>query len=211
MNAVLSPVGHPLHAIDGGQRLLAEIVVIDVDEPLIHAAENHRRLAAPTVRVAVRIFFLMHQRGLCAKQLQHGLVGLTLAILFEDGFAEQIGGHLLGHRQVVGVGKLAVVIHGAIDWQAVGAAEMIVIHAVPGRDVHEAGARAVLHKVITGKKIGRFVDEGMAILERADCLAGERFDFLGALPAARLGHLWQQRALDDIHLAIDAHFFVGEP
>ena len=98
LDAVLAPVGHPLHTVDGVQRLLAEIVVVDVDEPLVHAAENHRRFAAPTVRVAVRVILLMHQRGLIAQQFQHGLVGLALAVLFEDGFAEQVSGHLLCQR-----------------------------------------------------------------------------------------------------------------
>ena len=60
-DSVLAPAGHPVHFVDGGERLLTEILVIDLDEPLIHRPENHRRLTAPTVRVAVRILLVIHQ------------------------------------------------------------------------------------------------------------------------------------------------------
>ena len=44
-----------------------------------------------------------------------GLVGLTLAFLLEDGFAEQGGGHLFGCGEVGGVSKPAVVVDGAVN------------------------------------------------------------------------------------------------
>src|SRR5206468_3029256 len=51
--------------------------------------------AAPAVGVAVVIILLM-QEGLVEPQfMQHGFVGLALAMLFENGFAEHVGRHLL--------------------------------------------------------------------------------------------------------------------
>ena len=64
MDAVLPPGRHPVHLVDGLKGLLAKILVVNLDKPLVHAAKNHGRLTAPTVRVAVGVTLLMHQRGL---------------------------------------------------------------------------------------------------------------------------------------------------
>ena len=69
--------------------------VINLDEPLVHRAEDDGRLAAPAMRVAVVIILLVQQRLADAQFVQHGFVGVALAVLFQDGFAEHLGGHLL--------------------------------------------------------------------------------------------------------------------
>ena len=94
---------------------------------------------------------------------------------------------MVGHRKVVGVGEFAVVVDGAINWQAVGAAEVVIVHAVTGSDVDETGAGAVFDKVVAGEKLGGFVNERMAVFKRADFVAVERLNFLDVFPAARFG------------------------
>ena len=96
LDAVLAPVGNPVHRINGGQRLLPEgqgpgstIGVVHANEPLVHSPENDRRLGAPAMGIAVRIIFPAHQRLLLGEQCQHGLVGLRLASLGQGGLAHQ--------------------------------------------------------------------------------------------------------------------------
>ena len=47
------------------------------------------------------IIFLMQQRVADAELVQHGFVGVALAVFFQNGFAEHLGGHLLLDRQFV--------------------------------------------------------------------------------------------------------------
>ena len=162
-DAVLAPTGHPVHFVDGGERLLAEILVIDLDEPLIHRPENHRGLAAPTVWVAVRILLVMHESIESAEERKHGFVGFASTVLFENGLADQLRGHLCLTRQIIGVGEFAGVIDRRINGQAVLAAETVILQTVPGRDVHEPGAGAVLHKRIAGQHGAGLVDERMHV------------------------------------------------
>jgi hypothetical protein len=53
-DALLAPVGHPVHLADLAQRGLAQAGLLHADEPLRRGAEDHRRLVAPAVRIAVR-------------------------------------------------------------------------------------------------------------------------------------------------------------
>ena len=46
-----------------------------------------------------------------AQFVQHDLVRVALAVLFQNGFAQKFGRHLLFHRQIVGVRKRTVVVH----------------------------------------------------------------------------------------------------
>src|SRR5439155_14383024 len=93
-DAVLAPVGNPVDVIDGVECLLAEILMINLDEPLIHRAEDDRRLAAPTVWIAVSVIFPMYQHISVAQELKHSFVRLALAVLFENRFADQFLRHL---------------------------------------------------------------------------------------------------------------------
>jgi hypothetical protein len=76
------------------------------------------------MRVAVVIILLMQQRLADAQFVQHRFVRVALAVFFENGFAEHLGGHLLLDRQIVRVRERAVVVDRRIDRQAVRAAEL---------------------------------------------------------------------------------------
>ena len=209
-DSVLAPAGHPVHFVDGGERLLTEILVIDLDEPLIHRPENHRRLTAPTVWVAVRILLVMHESIESAEERKHGFVGFASTVLFENGLADQLRGHLCLGRQIIGVGEFAGVIDRRINGQAVLAAEPVILQSVPGRDVHKPRAGAILYKRIAGQHWAGLVDERMHVTQLAQFRAGNFLERLDILPAARLGHLGQQRSLEQIRFC--AHFctHVGE-
>src|SRR6202034_2471068 len=69
VHAVASPAGNPLHFLDFGERILAEIFLVEADEPLLGGAEDHRILAAPAVRVAVLEFAFGDARSALLKQL----------------------------------------------------------------------------------------------------------------------------------------------
>ncbi len=109
------------------------------------------------------------------------------------------------------MGKIAVIIHRAVNGQVVRAAKVIIVHTVTGGNVHESRARAVFHKRVAGVELSGFVDERMTIFQGAHGITGERFNLLYIFPAASLGHLGQQRAFNNVRLTIDAHFFVREP
>ena len=87
---------------------------------------------------------------------------------------------------------------------------MVIIHAVPGGDVDEAGACGVVHEVVAFEKLRGLVDKRMAIFESADGVALERFNLVKFFPAARLCHFRQQRALDENHLPIHTHLGIGK-
>ena len=81
---------------------------------------------------------LLVREGVAHAQLvEDGVVGVALAVLFEDGLAEHLGGHLLVGGEVIGVGETAGVVHGRVDGQALAAAEVVVVRAVAGRDVDD--------------------------------------------------------------------------
>src|SRR5437899_11500107 len=55
VDAVAAPSWNPAHAgVDHLERLLAKIVLLHRNKPLIGGAKNHRILAPPAVRVGVR-------------------------------------------------------------------------------------------------------------------------------------------------------------
>ena len=47
-----------------------------------------------------------------AQLVEDGVVGVALAVFFEDGLAEHLGRHLLVGGQVGGVGETTGVVHG---------------------------------------------------------------------------------------------------
>ena len=148
--------------------------MINLDEPLVHRAEDDGRFAAPAVRIAVMIIFLVQQGVAGAEFVQHGFVRVAFAVLFENGFADHFRRHLLLDRQIVRVGELAVVVHRRINRQADCEAEIVVFQAVAGRDVDEAGAGVAGDK-IGGDKLCRCdcrTDAGIATL--ASSFGGKR-------------------------------------
>ena len=75
--------------------------MINLDEPLVHRAEDDGRLAAPAMRVAVVIIFLVQQRVANAEFVQHDFVGVAFAVFFENGFADHLSRHLLLDGQFI--------------------------------------------------------------------------------------------------------------
>ena len=93
------------------------------------------------MRIAVLIIFLVQQGLADAEFVENGLVGVALAVFFQNGFADHFRRHLLFDGQFIRVREAAVVIHGRINWQAVLASEIVVVEAVAGRDMDETRAR----------------------------------------------------------------------
>ena len=69
-HALLAPRGRPFHFLNFLERVLAQIVVLQIDEPLLRGAENHGIVAAPAVRIAVRQFAFADQRAASFEQLR---------------------------------------------------------------------------------------------------------------------------------------------
>ena len=174
--------------------------MVDLDEPLVHGAEDDGRLAAPAMRIAVMVILLVQQRLADAQFVQHGFVRLALAVLFQDGLAEHLGRHLLLFRQVAGESEPPVIVHRRIDGQAVLAAEVVVVQPVARGDVDEAGAGGIVHEAVAGEELPGAVAEGMLVFDLAQVPAVEAADDLIILPAALLGHRRQQQGGDDVLL-----------
>ena len=116
LDSVSAPAGHPIDAVDRSERLIAKPIVVDVDEPLIHRAKNHRRLAAPTVRVAVLVFFFKGQFVPSLEQFDDGFICLASTVLRQDLFTDQFVGNLLFLRQICSAGEASAVIDRRVDW-----------------------------------------------------------------------------------------------
>ena len=61
------------------------------------------------------IILLMQQRMAQTQFVKHGFVGVALAVLFENGFADHLSGHLLFDGQFVRVRESPIVVHGRIN------------------------------------------------------------------------------------------------
>ncbi len=228
LDAVDPPVRNPVHAINFGEsgftkgravllrgqglgRAAARPYhVINLDEPLIHCAKDDRRLAPPTVRVAVMIILLVQQRLAHAQFVQHGLVRVALAVLFQNGLADHLVWYLLIERQIVRVREAAIVVHRRINQQAMRAAEVVVVLTVAGRNVNEACARIVRDEMVAGKKFSRAIAERMLIFELTEMLAVETADDLVTLPAAFLGDRREQHRRDDELFLLHLHQRITE-
>src|SRR5208282_2537862 len=84
LDAVHTPIRDPFNLINFAKCPLAKLVMVDLDEPLVHRPENDRGLAPPAVRIAVMIVLLMQQGMTNPELVQHDLIRLTLAMLLQD-------------------------------------------------------------------------------------------------------------------------------
>ncbi len=167
-DAVAAPVRHPGGVVDLGQRALAQLGVVDRDEPLRGGAEQDRPLAPPAVGVAVaqRLARLVEQVA--------GLVQV-----FDDvgvGVPRLAAGparHL--------VGELAGVVERRVRLEPVVHAGDVVLGAVAGRGVDQPGA--LLEGDVVGEPdpevvVGaRRVDERMVVagaFQRLQFVPGDR-------------------------------------
>ncbi len=67
VDALLAPARCPLDLADLGERRGAQACLFHADEPLRRRAEDHRRLVAPAVRIAVAERLVMQQRAAFAR------------------------------------------------------------------------------------------------------------------------------------------------
>ena len=106
--------------------------------------------------------------------LDDGVVGFAFAFALEDLFADELVGHLLFLRQIGGAREAAFVVHRRVNRQAVRAAKVVVVLAVPGRDVHQAGAGAVIDEHVAGEQFAGAVAERVVIFQLGHLVALHR-------------------------------------
>ena len=180
-HAVAAPVGQEIDGVFGqlergfahglapiGKRL------VHPDKPLLGGAEDHRLFPAPVVRVAVHEFVVVEQVPAVAQMFDHGAVGLP------DVLAHQPVGH--------GVVEGAVGLHRAVHVQAFAQAGLIVVGAVAGRGVHQAGA-VFEGDVFSVRDLALAVAEGVLVGDANQVAAGEGGLGLGTVDAALGQHL----------------------
>src|SRR5208283_762042 len=126
--------------LDAGDHVLNAIAPVHADEPFIYWTKNQLRLAAPAVRIDVRIFFLRHQeaRGL---QRRHDIV-------------RHFAGVLAGERTEA-VDKDRALIQRGDERDAVLVAQLLVLGAASGRDVDQPRAFFLADGVPRDHAVGR--------------------------------------------------------
>ena len=142
------------------KRFLAQVVVIQFDEPLLGGAENHRIVAAPAMRVAVRDLSFADQHAFAAHQFDDQW------IRFEYGFA-------FVFRQAFH--EAAFVVLRRVSFEIIFLAGAEVVDAVARSGVHDAAALIERHVIGEHSRNG-IVQERVAKLHA--------FEFAG--PSSRL-------------------------
>ena len=157
------------------------------------------------------VVVLLVREGVAHAQfVEDGVVGVAASVLFEDGLAEHLGGHLLVGGEVGGVGETAGVVHGRVDGQALGAAEVVVVRAVTRRDVDEAGA-GVGGDEVGGEEPARARAEGVFVGERGEFVGGDgALDLVAAPPGAFLRDGFEERVADEIDISVGVDARVEE-
>ena len=76
VDALLAPVGRPLHLADLSSASRAQACLVHADEPLRRGAEDDRRLVAPAMRIAVTEWLMLEQHATLAEHIDDVLVRL---------------------------------------------------------------------------------------------------------------------------------------
>ena len=164
------------------------------------------------MRVAVLVALLECQPVAGLEQLDDGVVGFAFAFALEDLFADELVGHLLFLWQIGGAREAAFVVHRRVNRQAVRAAKVVIVLAVPRRDVHQAGAGAVIDEHVAGEQFAGAVAEWVVILHFSELVALHRAQNLEVTrPAALLDDSVEQGHADEQRLFADADQLVVEP
>ncbi len=191
VDALLAPGRQPARRGDRRERLRAQrrLALVECYEPLLGGAEDDRVLAAPADRVGVGVLAGLDERARLAQQLDHLRVGL------EDALARESLD--LGH-------EAAALVHRAIDVEPVADARQVVVPAVAGCRVHDAGAG--VEGDVVGEHARRVaVDPGMPeahLLELGALRHGER---RAEGEAEALLRLLVERLRQQQHLAAALH------
>ena len=147
-DALLAPGGDPLRLRDRLEGLLAQRgpALVEGDEPLLGGAEDDRVLAAPADRVGVRVLAGLQEGARLAQELH------DRGVRVED----------LLPGEALDLGQEAPrLVHGAVDVEAVADAGEVVVPAVAGGGVDDAGAG--VEGDVVGQDDGRVaVDPGVA-------------------------------------------------
>ena len=159
VDAVAPPVRDPADPVDLPERGRPQAALVEREEPLVGRAEDHRVVAAPAVRVAV-----LQLRGRIGEQVSRGVEVLhDLRVRREDLLARvlpRLGGEAPG------------AVHRVQDLEPVAQADLVVLLAVPGGGVDEAGAGLERH-VLAEDDRGLAVHERVAVADALERLALE--------------------------------------
>ena len=96
--------GRPLHLLDVAQRVRAQALLVHADEPLRRGAEDHRRLVAPAMRIAVLDRLVLEQAAARFELLDEHFTGFVHLHAGDEGRA---------------LTEAAVTHHRVVDRQAV--------------------------------------------------------------------------------------------
>ena len=136
VHALVAPFRHPFHFVDFRERRLPQrrrfrsghvgAAVVQLNEPLLGGAEDHRIVAAPAVRIAVREFSARRRacRDSSECTMTIGLASKTVLPLYSGKPSDEA----------------AVVVLRRVGFQAVLLAGAEVVRAMAGRGVHDAAA-----------------------------------------------------------------------
>ena len=191
-DALLAPAGNPLHAADRVERVAAQPGLLHAQEPLRRRAENHRRLVAPAIRVAVPDLLGVDE----ATGVAQCLDDLRVRVPDRQALEQRRAGD-----------ETPVVAHRVVDRQVVAAAHLVVVGAVAGRRVHGTGARIERHVVAEDDRHLALVERVLEAqsLERPACHLAEhamraRADARSEGREQRLGHDQALRAAVAVEL-----------
>ena len=185
--------------------LLAQTSLVHRDKPLVGSTEEHRVLAAPAVRIAVRDLLLEDQGSALAQELDDVRVGL-IGIHTAEGAT--------GAKLLTGV-ELAVVIDRHADvGDALLEAGKVIVDAVAGRVVDDTGT--VIDTDVIGQQRNALdtVKDRLLIVNVMEGLGGNHIGLAvdhnrGVLPAKLLTALGSQVLEHDLGTAIVLNGDIG--
>ena len=185
--------------------LLTQAGLVHRDKPLVGSTEEHRVLAAPAVRIAVRNLLLEDQGTALAQELDDVRVGL-IGIHTAEGAT--------GAKLLAGV-ELAVVIDRHADvGDALLEAREVVIDAVTGRVVDDTGT--VIDTDVIGQQRHALnaVKDRLLVVDVVEGLGGNHVGLSvdhnrGVLPAKLLAALGSQVLKHDLGTAIVLNGDIG--
>ena len=185
--------------------LLAQTRLVQRDEPLVGGTEEHRVLAAPAVRIAVRDLFLENQGAALAQELDDVRVGL-IGIHAAEGAT--------GTKLLASV-ELAVIIdrHANVGDTLLEAGK-VVVDAVAGRVVDDTGT--VIDTDVIGQQRHALntVKDRLLVVDMMEGLGGNHVGLAvdhdrGVLPAKLLAALGSQVLEHDLGAAVVLNSDVG--
>ncbi len=138
--------------LDGFERVLAEVVAVHADEPLLGGAEDGGVMAAPAVGIAVLDLARGQKRAFALQDVDDD--GVAVPHRLAQEFFGQLAGRAFGLEEAAGA------VDWAIHWQPVLDADHVVFLAVSGSGVHCAGT--LLKRYVLAKESHRIaLQEGM--------------------------------------------------